>query len=397
MIRTPRPFLRDQAGGIAIAAALAAPVVLMLAGGAADVQRAEAARVELQDALDAAALSGAMAGSEGDPEVARQSFAANSGFTDVQPEFTADDGVVTGAAAYSVPATFLKIIGVDSLPVSVATRALAGVIDPVCLLLLDKTTRALEANSDADLVADGCPIHVNSNHAEEAAVANSGSTIRAESFCVVGAVRANSATISPAAKTGCAPAPDPFARVADPVVSGSCQDARAQGAGTTVRLTPGCYRNVNSDSGGTIIFEPGVYKLTGEVRANSRSTIQGDDVTLFFTGYDGRLQADADSTVDLSASRSGDHAGFVIFQSPFSAASRPFVFNSGVAGKLEGVVYLPKAEQLELSANVTSTANYTVVVAQKLYLNSRADLTLNSNYDAATPLPQALRAVRLDQ
>ncbi|MDP8916502.1 MAG: pilus assembly protein TadG-related protein [Pseudomonadota bacterium] len=391
--RTLESFWGDRKGGLAIIAAIAAPVLLMLAGGAVDVQRAEAARVQLQDALDAAVLSGAGADSDGDTTAAESAFAANNPIAGVTPAFELASGVLTGEADASVATSFLKIIGVDAIPIAADAIAIIG-STPCVLLLEPAAARALETGAGSTLDARSCPIQVNST-AAGAAYANNGSVIRTESLCVKGTAVDSNATISPQAVTGCAPVNDPFASTPEPVITTACQDRSASGAGAVVRLPAGgCWRNVTSSSGGTIIFEPGVHRITGLVKADSRGTVQGLGTTLFFTG-DGALEGASRSTITLSAPTAGPTAGMALWQSRTGNPNSSFLMNADVTGEIEGVVYIPRST-LALNSDVTATASYTLVIANKMLLSSRSTLVVNANYANGPPLPRALRPIRLE-
>jgi Flp pilus assembly protein TadG len=399
MLRT-KPItrlLRDSSGSVAILGALAAPVLLMLAGGAVDMQRTESARVRMQDALDAAVVAGLTEGDGGDEAAAQQAFTANKDAGVPNGVFNLDNAVMTGSVRSAVPTTFLQVIGVSSLPINAVARARIGDAQTPCVLLTEPTERALTANAGASLNASSCPVHVNSNHATEAVVTSTGAVIRTESFCSVGGVRRNQATITPPANTGCAVLQDPLANVPEPVVPGTCEDRVANGPGAIVRLPAGrCWRNVTASSGGRIVFEPGVHKITGLVKGSNASTVTGSGVTLFFEGAAAKLDASSNSTLTLSAPSTGPTAGVVMFQGRTGAAADNFVVSADVTASLEGVVYLPRAT-IELNSDVTTRAAWTMLIIRKMILNSSARMTVNSNFNAGPPAPRAMRPIYLEQ
>lgn len=390
-------LLRDRSGSVAILGALAAPVLLMLAGGAVDLQRTESARVRMQDALDAAVVAGLTEGDAGDEAAAQLAFTANKDAGVPEGVFNLDNAVMNGSVRTTVPTTFLQVIGVRALPVAADARARIGDAQTPCVLLTEPTDRGLIVNSGSTLDASSCPVHVNSTHATEAVLANNGAVIKSESLCSGGGVKRNQATITPPATTPCPALQDPLANLPEPVIPGNCEDRIADGAGAIVRLPAGrCWRNVTSNSGGKIIFEPGVHKITGLVKGNSSSTVMGSGVTLFFQGADAKLDASSRSTVTLSAPSTGPTAGLVMFQSRTGGFADNFIVNADVTGSLEGVVYLPRAT-FELNSDVTTSAAWTMMIVKKMILNSRAQMTVNTNFTSGPPVPRAMRPIYLEQ
>jgi hypothetical protein len=212
----------------------------------------------------------------------------------------------------------------------------------------------------------------------------------------VGGVRRSAATITPPARTPCPVLQDPLANLPAPVIPGTCEDRTASGS-AIVRLPAGrCWRNVTSSSGGRIVFEPGVHKITGLVKGNNSSTVTGSGVTLYFEGASAALDASSNSTLTLSAPRTGSTAGVVMFQSRTGGAADNFIVNANVTASLEGVVYLPRAT-FELNSDVTTRAAWTMLIVRKMILNSSAQMTVNSNFNAGPPAPRAMRPIYLEQ
>lgn len=399
MIRkTLTDFLRSERGNIAVTATLAAPVLIMLGGGALDVRRVEHQRADVQDALDAAVLAGIGADEDGDEAHAQEVFAANKAAAVPEGVFDLNAGELEGEVSYAVPTTFLKIIGVQTLPVTAYARAKIGNIANTCLLLTEPTNTALVVNSRATVTAQGCRVQVNSSHAT-AAVTASNATVTSGELCVVsgptGVTRNPSSSINAPAKQ-CPVLADPFAEVPEPSVGGTCTDVIASGAGTTVRLTADrCYRNVTAQSGGKIVFESGVHKITGPVSVGADGTVEGSGVTLYFSGDNASLTGNSRATINLSAPATGPHVGFVIFQSRTGTASNNLIVNANVSGKIEGVAYMPRSE-LALNSNVTVGAAWSIIVAKKVTLNADSTLTVNSTFASGPPLPRPLRPIYLE-
>ena len=120
----------DQRGNAGIIFALALLPLVALAGGAADLYAADAAKSALRDALDAALLAGATKLSK-DDELAKTTaedyLTTNaSGIRELSYAFEVQDGVIRGEARSTSRTTFLGLVGIDSIPVEVRAAATAG-------------------------------------------------------------------------------------------------------------------------------------------------------------------------------------------------------------------------------------------------------------------------------
>ena len=114
-------FRGESSGSVAVIFALAAIPVFMVAGVAIDMVRSTDARVNLQTALDAGALSAAAHGGLSDSErkdIAKATFAANfkpiSGVT-ITPDVSIDDGAVSMSADFPFPTAFMRIAGINTV------------------------------------------------------------------------------------------------------------------------------------------------------------------------------------------------------------------------------------------------------------------------------------------
>ncbi len=77
-------------------------------------------------------------------------------------------------------------------------------------------------------------------------------------------------------------------------------------------------------------------------KANSGSTIEGDDVTIYLTGTGGYLEFISNSTVQLSASLDGPMAGMVVYQDRTVADGTVHLINSDSASYLEAAHIRPR-------------------------------------------------------
>jgi hypothetical protein len=392
--RTLTRLRTAEAGGVLVSAAIALPVLMVMGGGAIDLHRRDSADKRLQDAMDAAVLSGAAASASGDATVAEAAFAANGGPELAPAVFTAEAGEVTGSATGAVATSFLGMIGIGSLPIRADALAVTGTMKP-CVLMLEPTGAGLVANSSSSLDAQACSVHVNSTNTR--AVEANNSTLRTQSLCVRGgAYRGGSGQIIPSARTGCAALADPLAGLPEPTVSGTCT-SRSASSGQTINLSPGCYTNVTASSGGRINLAPGLYRITGRLEASNDGYISGSNVTLYLSGAGAQVIGNSDVDLHLSASTTGPYAGIVLFQTRTAsqASSQGLVVNSGVRGALAGVIYMPHTNFV-LNSDVGASASYTMLIGRSLSMSNSARLTINDAYDGPIPLPTNLLSVRLE-
>ena len=151
-------FVRKDDGSIAAIFSLALLPILLGVGAAMDFSRANGFRTSLQAALDTAILAGAKDGSGNWAQVAQRTF---SGALQVKygtvstPNFQQPSSATyTGSVSATVPTTFMSIVHLTSLAVSVSTAATAAGPDNSCILTLDHGQPA----SHVSLALNGAPI-----------------------------------------------------------------------------------------------------------------------------------------------------------------------------------------------------------------------------------------------
>jgi hypothetical protein len=140
--------------------------------------------------------------------------------------------------------------------------------------------------------------------------------------------------------------------------------------------------------GGTARLSSGEYIMAdGKLRVDTGATLQGDYVGFYFRGPDSVLDFDPDTTIILSAPKTGTLAGILFFEERSAPLLRKFRITSNNARKLLGTIYLPRGI-LYIAANapVGDQSAYTVVLARQLQLEAGPNLVLNSNY-ASTDVP----------
>lgn len=396
MVKNPSSsrFLRCNAGGIAVGAAIAAPLLMLLGGGALDVHHADQQRARMQDALDAAVIAGLAADPDGDEAAAQGTFAANKAADVPAARFVAGAGGMQGEVSTTVPTSFLRIVGVNSLRVTAQARAKVGDRKPPCVLVTEPVQTGLFVNSGSELDADGCAVHVRSTNKEAVSV-NSGSKVWSQELCVKGGTGKKSGSkIEAPPLANCPAVDDPLKSVAEPVVAGSCPDREIDGAQS---LAAGCYGKITVKNSARLTMGPGTYKLTGEFLIENGAKVQAPGVTLYLASVDAKLMVNSGGGISLSAPTSGPMQGFAVFQTRTAADANPagIYFNSGAHGLLEGVVYAIHSDMV-LNSNASGAAAYTLLITRSLHLNSGSKIKINHDYKTGPRLPRVLQPVYLE-
>ena len=140
-------FRDDVFGGITAFTLMVFVVMFVSVGMAIDFMRYETYRAELQDAVDRGILAAASTGLDSDSESIVQGYLKTTRFVSddynlVVPEPTINSGARTFEATvdYDVNTFFLKMIGIDTMPISARGMAMEGVSKMELSLVLDIST-----------------------------------------------------------------------------------------------------------------------------------------------------------------------------------------------------------------------------------------------------------------
>ncbi len=354
-------------------AALGAVPLLLAAGIAVDYSRAATARVDLQEAIDAAVLAGARDGTSNWATVAAATFTASLRTRDLTlttKAFSQDtSGSFTGTASGTVKTTFAGLVAVDTLPVSAtAAAAVKTTADKVCILLLNTSaTPGLLLNSGANISAPNCQVHVKST-GNPAATFNASTTLTTKKTCVAGAnVIDNGGTHASLTKS-CTTASDPFAGTLPTPASSTCSYSNVTVNGGTYTASPGVYCGwMNLNNNVTLNFQPGVYVIKGGGVNVNGGTWTGTGVTFYFpdSSY---IQFNGTVKLNLSAPTSGTYANLLMYEAPGLAKSS-FSMNATNGATLTGLMYLP-SRQLTLNSGASATSDNLTMVLDTLTVNT---------------------------
>lgn len=132
---------RDESGSIIIFSLFVMVIMLVVGGLGVDTMRVEAKRNHLQSTLDRAVLAAADLQQSLDPETVVRDHFAKAGLSDalqgVEVINTLNSRTVRASAQMPVPATFLRLAGIDTMPAPAAGSATESVSDIEIGLVLD--------------------------------------------------------------------------------------------------------------------------------------------------------------------------------------------------------------------------------------------------------------------
>lgn len=433
-----RHVSRDQTGGIPLVVGLATP---LLAGGA--VLAVETAvwfgtKHQVQQIVDAAAMEGARALSTGQdiPTVQAKANhdAALEGYTaggrailtfKSPPSSGPNAGnkaAVEVVATRTLP-TLLSGLLLGSGSRTATARAVALGKDvagstpgsAICMLALATTgEKAIFLSGSGSTVAHNCSMAAWSTDSRALYLHGSGSIgghtafLRGQDY-ISGSGRF--AFAQPVSSSFAGTLDDPYAGLADPVLSGACTKTNFEHAGSgAIMLSPGRYcGGIKNRFSGTINLEPGTYYIdggnvdnagSGHIRCPSCG--RGTGVTLVFTASSnpasntGALVTGGSGSVILPAPGPGSgqpYVGIVVYMDRrATVATRTFGIEHNGSGtfQLSGAVYVPGRE---IKLNGSGTVNQTgmacaALIGQRITLNGSGTFQTGDCATMGTVLPR---------
>lgn len=300
------------------------------------------------------------------------SFKSNTNSVEVVLTFTQNNLVVSGSNAVTV-------------------RSVASCDPPSTpsspMLILDPTgSKSFWLNSGR-LNLSSAPVQVNSNNATAAKV-DSGSTANA----TVRVVGGSSGSFSPAAQTGAAPVPDPYALVPVPSKTGLTTYTTSVYSGN-VTLNPGYYPNglYHISGSGNVTMNPGLYYIEGgNFWINTTGTVTANGVTIYHNGSNSSAQlmqmfgldvgiclCPTNGNYTFTPPSTGTYAGISFFHNPSYSGEAFYDFwGSGVL--TVGLQYFPGSTLRCWSASNGGTINCNELVTKDFKLTGTHEIYGNS-------------------
>lgn len=400
-----RTFLQDCSGNTAITAAIALPALMAAVAVAIEMSQVNTYQSKLQAVADGAAIAAARELRLGNatPQtiigVASANVASNAGSLQINYNFAAevssDKRSITVNLTASPPAGLGAAAGLvtPEIRASATARVMGGA--PVCAVGLNESASGtISLEKQAQVQAPGCSVYSNSKSSTGIELRDT-SLLTSAFTCSAGGYN-GTGSFSPTPDRDCPVFPDPLASRPAPL-SNACPGGSQKPLliSTDTFLTPGTYcGGINIQGGSQVRLQPGIYAIKdGPLTIGQSSTLTGTDVGLYFSGALATMDMKRDSSISLTAPKSGEMAGLLIYQDRTVSSSKlKFEISSDDASVLLGTIYLPRG-QLYVGGTkpVAQKSAYTIIVADQISGSAGPTLVLNSNYSASdVPVPKGL-------
>jgi Flp pilus assembly protein TadG len=419
-----RHFGVNQSGATLVVFGLSLPILALAAAVAVEYASLASRRATLQVAADSAALAAATELSVVNTTDDRVESVAQS----VAYAKLYEDGVVSSNKAAvsakvidertavrvtigeNVPSAMGRVMNLAST--DLGAKAVARVTGRTRLCLLGLATShksVVHLEKDARVTAQGCAIYSNSNH-RSGLVGEQNATASAALICSAGGFSGKRAQFAPSPTTDCPVLADPLRSQAAPPV-GKCTSGNSNKTikGGVVSLAPGTYCGLTITKAAQVTLQKdGIYVFNdGPLIVENGSSLVGTNVAFYFTGDRAGLRFDTDTTISLTAPRSGPMAGILMFDDPHVGSPiipplglnlsipllplgvklRQYRIISDDARVLLGTIYLPGGRLvIDSKKAVADRSAYTVIVASRVELFEGPNLFLNTDY-ASTDIP----------
>lgn len=402
-------------------------------GAAVDYANISAKRTAMQTAADSAALAASREFRLGNAgvttiEVVAKNHAEAALFQKVpqavvKPLIDNTAKTVTVQISADIPAYFMKMFGRGTSPTTVSATAKIAGGSPVCVIGLDQSANpTIFMQKSAKLLAPGCAVYSDSIKSDGLTVQDS-ARLEAAFVCSSGGVKKVSAgTVSPEPQKDCPVLPDPLAARPAPSYSSTCTYTNMEVRDSVAILNPGVYcggLKVLAAHGktATVTLNPGIYVIKDgplmvggnilirdpkdfKIALDGDATLTGKDVGFYFVTSNPKAVLDkvaritflASGHVSLEAPKTGQMAGILFFEDRATAKEYQHFITSDDTRMLLGTIYLPKGNLLiDSSKPVADQSPYTIVVANRFFLNEGPTMVLNSNYSSTqVPVPEGL-------
>lgn len=377
-------------GNIAMMGTLCLFGLSTIIGGAVTVSQMTAVTSELQDRVDALALSSTLAvrdGATNDELVARTDAAFAEVNSGIAGSGSATVSVVSRSTA-EVSATMSRevqivlggLFGMDSFRVERSARAVAVGGDPVCLHILSPDEPAAFSRSGAStLEANNCVAQVNSESDQALDSRGAAGGVNALRTLVSGT--GGSATgFSPAPEFGAPAVADPYASNMGWPSPAPCDSSGRRVKRTRLTIQPGVIcGDLDLQTGAEVVLAPGVHVITGDLTMGAGASLIAEDVTLVFVGETSRMDIGSQAQARFVASTEGPWEGIAVAVKPQSDEQTSSIQGGG-GFDLTGVLYMP-SQQLHLTGGGElgePTEELRMIVVNRLDLRGNGRVWLNS-------------------
>lgn len=443
-------FLKDKRGNASLIFGVTSIPLAMIASMAVDYGNGVRIKSELQAAVDAGVLAAATALASGEDNTSKTQIAETTFYANLSDN-TLDGFTATPTTNVNFPdkevtmsvnvsnGRMVSTLLSDHMDIGVTATAIVSAGNPICMMSLNETEReSLYLNGTADVIANGCSIHVNSND-EEALRQIGGGTATAESFCVNGDYVGSNYTPMP--RRRCRKEEDPldeyfatdWATVDTSVCDFQAGDVITPSGPDMVLLEPGVYCGTLSITAGKTAIIQGNDEVAGGdslyIFLNGGIDIAGGGTLRNFTEVGDTVTPAATknfpaetaiilagnapagnfemtggangANITLKAKASGTFAGIALAQHPDSVnANKDHVIAGGGNVNIDGIVYFP-TQSLNITGNgvIGNSADQFAIIANMIEVDGTGSLEIRIGADyssAGLPeLPESSEMVRL--
>ncbi len=341
----------NRHANVAIVFGIALPVLVGAAGLGVETSYWYYRHQILQTAANQAAYAGALEQRSGSnhsvvvataqQSAAANGLAANGTLTLNSPPTSGshqNNQSVEVILAEPEPRFFSQVFSSDVVTARARAVAAFQTASNACVLALDPSaSKAANFSGSSSLTLTGCSVMADSTASDAIKVQGAGQ-LTTDCLIATGGVQTASGlhlSVCSAPITSAPPVADPYANLAQPADTGSCQPSN----GST--LQPGRYCG-GMTLNGNVTLSPGVYVVDGNFKINSNANITGSGVTIYVT-QNGSVTMNGNATVNLSAPTSGTYSGILFFgnRANNGAINK---FNGTAASQMTGAVYFANQE-----------------------------------------------------
>ncbi len=382
---------KNRAGGVLVFFAIAAPVLIGLAGASIDIGLWYANKRLAQSAADAAALAGALElrrtdetdadAIHADVETAVNLDAAINGYS----AGNGDTIVVDTSNSPRVAVTIIRplrgflsqVVYIEQTNVAARAVARADVNDS-CLWSLNPDEGGAVRVSGTGDVTLGCGVIANSS--DPGGVATEGTAcLTATEIKVVGGT--DGGCIDPTAGTGINQFDDPLAALEAPPGPYPCDYTNVTITNVSQSpLQPGTYCGfLRINTTAPIVFDPGLYILDeAELTINGTANVTGTDVSFYLTENSGNnddISIAGGANVTLSAPSDGPLPGILFYHDRNFSGNPGFTHQmaGGANMILNGIIYFPTTD-LAFSGGSALNESASIIIADEVSFTGDAFL-----------------------
>ena len=235
----------------------------------------------------------------------------------IQINVSSDHSTVTAYVQETIPFVFGKLFGFKTGAINVHSQAALVGKTRLCVLALDPSDGGtLVIHNNASLTASQCSVYSDSSDPNGFQLQDQ-ATITATSVCSTGGSQVNTkASGWSTPKTGCPALTDPLASNPPPTSTG-CTYTNVN-VTVAQTLNPGTYCNgLHITAGAVATMSPGVYIIdSGPLNVDNNATLTGSYVGIFLKSQQTTLNFAPQSVINLSAPKTGQMAGLLIYEDP---------------------------------------------------------------------------------